>query len=122
MSSYHLDAYEYGQIVAHRSRGLSVADIAARVGRSPESVRRAFVRWEALGEKALDRKPGSGRPSLTTKSQDRQVRAAVLKLRGSRKGTPLVTIPRSPVTRLSGDSLGDHPQVPSYQICLGLPW
>ncbi len=89
-----LTPFEVGQIAAHASHGLSLAEVASMVTRgdgslgvSKETVRRALARLKKDKTWRGDRKTGSGRKKATTPKVTKAIAKLVFRERGRHKVT-----------------------------------
>ena len=81
-ANYHqITDFERGRIIGLREAGLSIRDVAARVGRSVATIALCWRRWTENGEER--RRPRSGRPRGTTVREDSSLRLAALRDRFS---------------------------------------
>ena len=81
-ANYHqLTEVERGRIIGLREGGLSIRDIARRVGRSVATISLCWRRWTEHHEER--RRPRSGRPRRTNDREDRALRLAALRDRFS---------------------------------------
>ena len=94
-SGSRLTPFELGQIKVHAENGLGPNAIAELVHKedgskvSKEGVRQALLRLAAEPDWRGERREGSGRPRIGTAALDRQIRRALLQLRGEAKCTLL---------------------------------
>lgn len=81
MKRPQLKESEKAVIIALREMGLGYKTIAGKVGTTKTTVIRTLKTFESTGR--IDRKKGSGRPRMSTESQDRVLHRNVLKSRFS---------------------------------------
>lgn len=76
-----LSDFERGRVIGLREGGLSVRDIAQRIGRSVSTISRCWRRWTEGQEQRRRIRPG--RPRNTTEREDRALRLAAVRDRFS---------------------------------------